>query len=375
MDGTNAAAGGNVPSAETPASGPGDTASSERTRSGGDANLDRSGGGNVSGEATGDSSLVSVMVQMLREERQARQQQVDLLTRLVESSLPSREVRETSMPKMAKLESDDDIEAYLTTFERMMRAYNVAEESWPFRLAPNLTGKAQQAFAALDAEKAKVYREVKAAILRRYNVTEETYRREFRQLKRRDGEPFQEVTTRLAHLLQQWTRDCSTADEVREVFVIEQFLSILPMEMRLLVQERKPPTGEAAGRLADEYAEARAPASGGPPRVRTCFVCGKGGHMALDCPDRKTTNKVGEPKSDGRGDTSRPAVKCYRCHQPGHIALHCPQNAWYCGPQGDGEILAAGYVDGLPVHDMVADTGCSRTLVHASLVPPAPPST
>ena len=192
MDGTKA--GGNVPSAETPASGPGDTASSERTRSGGDGNLDRSGGGNVSGEATGDSSLVSVMVQMLREERQARQQQVDLLTRLVESSLPSREVRETSMPKMAKLESDDDIEAYLTTFERMMRAYNVAEESWPFRLAPNLTGKAQQAFAALDAEKAKVYREVKAAILRRYNVTEEPYRREFRQLKRRDGEPFQEVT-------------------------------------------------------------------------------------------------------------------------------------------------------------------------------------
>ena len=128
-----------------------------------------------------------------------------------------------------------------------MRAYNVAEESWPFRLAPNLTGKAQQAFATLDAEKAKVYREVKAAILRRYNVTEETYRREFRQLKRRDGEPFQEVTTRLAHLLQQWTRDCSTADEVREVFVIEQFLSSLPMEMRLWVQERKPPTGEAAG--------------------------------------------------------------------------------------------------------------------------------
>ena len=163
MDGTNV--GGNVlSSAETPASGPGDTVSSERTRSGGDANLDRNGGGNVSGEATGDSSLVSVMVQMLREERQARQQQVDLLTRLVESSLPSREVRETSMPKMAKLESDDDIEAYLTTFERMMRACNVAEESWPFRLAPSLTGKAQQAFAALDAEKAKVYREVKAAI-------------------------------------------------------------------------------------------------------------------------------------------------------------------------------------------------------------------
>ena len=93
MDGTNV--GGNVPSsAETPASGPGDTSSSERTRSGGMLIcIEARGGGNVSGEATGDSSLVSVMVQMLREERQARQQQVDLLMRLVESSLPLREVR------------------------------------------------------------------------------------------------------------------------------------------------------------------------------------------------------------------------------------------------------------------------------------------
>ena len=58
-------------SAETPASGSGDTSSSERTRSGGDANMDRSEGGNVSGEVTGDSAMVSVMVQMLREEWQA----------------------------------------------------------------------------------------------------------------------------------------------------------------------------------------------------------------------------------------------------------------------------------------------------------------
>ena len=85
------------------------------------------------------------MVEILREERQARQQQVDLLTRLVESSLHTRAFRETGMPKIAKLELDDDIEAYLSTFERMMKAYNVAEKSWPFRLAPHLTGKARPA--------------------------------------------------------------------------------------------------------------------------------------------------------------------------------------------------------------------------------------
>ena len=157
-------------------------------------------------------------------------------------------------------------------------------------------------------------------------MTEETYRREFRQLKRRDSEPFQEVTTRLAHLLQQSTRDCSTADEVWEVIVIEQFLSILLMEMRLWVQER---SHQQERRLAywltstlKRECQPRVDRQG----VLTCFACGKGGHMTLDCPDRKTTNKVREPKPDSRVDTSRPSVKCYRCHQPGHIALHCPQN-------------------------------------------------
>ena len=43
----------------------------------------------------------------------------------------------------------EDIEAYLTTFERMMQ---VEEARWVFQLAPQLAGKAQQAYDALSAE-------------------------------------------------------------------------------------------------------------------------------------------------------------------------------------------------------------------------------
>ena len=45
--------------------------------------------------------------------------------------------------KLTKLTEDDDIEAYLTTFERLMRAYEVPEVCWAFKLAPQLVGKAQ----------------------------------------------------------------------------------------------------------------------------------------------------------------------------------------------------------------------------------------
>ena len=53
---------------------------------------------------------------------------------------------------LTRLSDNDDIEAYLTTLERMMEAYEVERARWSFKLAPQLTGKAQQAYAALPPE-------------------------------------------------------------------------------------------------------------------------------------------------------------------------------------------------------------------------------
>lgn len=48
--------------------------------------------------------------------------------------------------KIPKLTDQDDIVAYLTMFERLMEAYEVKAERWPYKLASVLTGKAQQAY-------------------------------------------------------------------------------------------------------------------------------------------------------------------------------------------------------------------------------------
>lgn len=46
--------------------------------------------------------------------------------------------------KVAKLTDQDDIVSYLTTFERLMTAFEVKQERWAFKLAPYLSGKAQR---------------------------------------------------------------------------------------------------------------------------------------------------------------------------------------------------------------------------------------
>ncbi len=79
-----------------------------------------------------------------------------------------------------KVTDADDIEAYIVTFERLMTAYEVPANRWVFKLAPQLFGKAQQAYAALSGEAAATYTQVKESILRRYDVNEETYKRRFR---------------------------------------------------------------------------------------------------------------------------------------------------------------------------------------------------
>ena len=111
----------------------------------------------------------------------------------------------------------------------------VSKERWSFHLAPHLTGKAQQAYAALPPEDAKTYDTVKEAILRRYDINEETYRHRFRKLRPKEGESPQELITRLKDLATRWARESNSRDELLDLIVREQFLAILPEDIRVSV--------------------------------------------------------------------------------------------------------------------------------------------
>ena len=125
--------------------------------------------------ATGIDALIQLMLQreeqMNRREEQMERERVEMKDRLerlmnvVEHStrgggqsaatVDADPTRTGSDPlKLSRLSEHDDIEAYLTTFERMMKAYEIKPERWAFKLATQLTGKAQQAYAALPSEEA-----------------------------------------------------------------------------------------------------------------------------------------------------------------------------------------------------------------------------
>ena len=59
--------------------------------------------------------------------------------------------------RLQKLTETDDIEHFLTMFERVANAYKWPDDVWVLRLAPLLTGKARAAYANMDAAKSKEF--------------------------------------------------------------------------------------------------------------------------------------------------------------------------------------------------------------------------
>jgi len=71
----------------------------------------------------------------------------------------------------------------------------------------------------------------------------------------------------------------------------------------------------------------------------TCWVCGKQGHTALNCPDneaaRKAKGKLSEQRAkefrERKEQEARRTVQfgCHRCHDPSHETNDCPHTPFH----------------------------------------------
>lgn len=310
-----------------------------------------------------------------RREREMRQQ-FELLQGLVEGIRADRVgVKETDV-KFTKLQEKDDIEAYLKTFERVMTAYEIPQERWSFKLAPQLIGKAQQAYAALDATDAEDYDSLKHAILGRYGISEESHRQRFRRAKKEREETHKEFGTRLADLVDKWMADCEDAGQVKEKIVMEQLINTLPEPVRIYVKEHKPKDSTQAGELADDYIQARGLAMEKKPTTeKRCHRCGRPGHLMKDCRQREEQTKQSTERKNESTRKPLKDIECYSCGEKGHYSSRCPHSAMFCAQkesmannQWKRSIIRPGRKGGKELSSILLDTGCSRTLIRQDLV-------
>ncbi|GFR87731.1 zinc finger protein [Elysia marginata] len=74
----------------------------------------------------------------------------------------------------------DDLDIWLTRFERFAESNSWSRDKWSSSLCALLTGRALGCFWRLSSEQAQDYDKVKLALMNRYDLTEDGYRRMFR---------------------------------------------------------------------------------------------------------------------------------------------------------------------------------------------------
>lgn len=151
-----------------------------------------------------------------------------------------------------------NMKAFLTSFEQVASACKWPQDQWVTLLVPGLRQEAEEAFNSLSSQERGDYGKVKAAILRREALAREKQRRDFRQFCYQETEGPRAVYRHLQELCWQWLKaERCSKEEILELLVLEQFLSVLPQEMQSWVRAHGPETCTGAVLLAEEFLSKR----------------------------------------------------------------------------------------------------------------------
>ncbi|XP_068094446.1 uncharacterized protein, partial [Hyperolius riggenbachi] len=287
-------------------------------------------------------------------------------------------VHRIPLDKFPAMDKDSDIDTFLQGFERTCRQYGVPREQWTRYLTPGLRGKALEAFVSLPQEEEADFEAIKKAIITRYHLTPEVYRKRFRTLQPGPNDSYLDHACNLRTAFQQWLKGLAvkTFDALQELIIKDQFLHTCPVEVRQFARDQEPKTVNEAAKVADSYTSNRT-----SDFRRTSAPSWKGEKTVRPSP--LSTQRSQAPQPPGGKTATVDTRKCFACNKPGHISATCPEKKKEAPHSGGARNAlcatrnAGSYAENLQpvtVGDTVTtglrDTGAEVTLVHPQLVNP-----
>ena len=347
-------------------------------------------------------------------ERQLKILQLETEKELKLKELDVRSKELTSKPEikskvsLPKFDENQDIEVFLTSFERLAELHKWPKEQWPVRLVPQLTGKALEAYSRMAITDSNSYDKIKRAILERFGLNPLEYRNKFRKSKQLPDETFKEYAIRVCRYFEHWkdSEEVKTDySKLADLIIRDQLLSSCSFELQIYLQEKETKTVEDLVALAnahqlahknkeprkqlykppmfrnqsrETYQNTDNSSVGGVSQAskvfekRRCFVCDSEDHLIAKCPfkannsERKETSDTKDKDKQAHGLIHSPTK-----HEMNYRTVEIP----FQGVQGNG-VESVSLTNGLMISDgtiginkvkVLRDTGCTTVFISEAL--------
>uniref|UniRef100_A0A8C5LN96 SCAN box domain-containing protein n=1 Tax=Leptobrachium leishanense TaxID=445787 RepID=A0A8C5LN96_9ANUR len=292
---------------------------------------------------------------------------------------------------LQKLSASDDVEAFLTTFERTAEREGWPQDQWAGLIAPFLTGDPQKAYFDLPLEDAKNYDRLKAEVLARLGVTVAVRAQRVHCWKYCPDQPPRSQMHDLGQLVKKWLQpETLTREQMVERVVMDHYLRSLPKDLQRWVSHGDPKTAALVVEMVERYTvvedllrptSRRGPVL--PPPVRPASVPRREASLDPGTSTPKSSSSVLQRPVATRtaGD-----IQCWRCRAWGHTRAQCPlqEEPMECGSARrvsfytlttctthldleGGQFECTVWVNHRPAKALL-DSGSMVTLVHARVV-------
>ena len=219
-------------------------------------------------------------------------------------------------------ETKDDIDAYLQRYGKVAEVNKWPETDWALHLSTLLTGQALALYARLPAEEARDYKGLKAALLRRYELTVDGFRKRFHEARRDIDETATEFLGRSSRYLTRWVELAGierTYDKLFDLIVRDQFVSTCEPHLGVFLREKELTSVKDVAKAADLYLDGR--------KYSNYKSKDKGRPtQAKPGPNAKpyAFDKPGFANVNGNNKNENKDIRtCFKCNKPGHVAKFC----------------------------------------------------
>ena len=234
-------------------------------------------------------------------------------------------------------EEKDDLDAYLIRFERTCEMYRIPTSDWAIQLARLLKGAALEVYQRMPIEELNDYESLKFALLRRFQLTENGFRKRFRYSQRMINETPDQFVHRMRGYLTKWREMGGfehSAEGYETMMLKDQFFSTCSKELRTFLKEKGRMNLKDMLKCAENYLEAHSEEN---PKNNGRQKFNQGNAKLAQNKDSKVDQTSGLDHEKKKPDETKSKGLCYICGSTKHKMKDCNQkkatnngSCWIC---------------------------------------------